>query len=165
MPSWFDEEIEKHNEEREAEERRRNEEMAQANRERDEFRSGFEFAVENIIVPSLEAFVSSANNHGFTSSYRKEVDAQGRLRAVMLGLYAVQGDPVSGGGLDHCLYKVTLQMNTRRIAHMITFDNIPGQERDTKNDFLDLDSLAESEFEDRLKAFLKLALEYCRGPQ
>lgn len=164
MSSWFDDAISKHKETLSEEERRRDEARLKAERERDEFRAGFEFAVENTVVPTFETFVSGAQSHGFTASFRKEVDSQGRLRAVMLGIYACDDREVPNGGFDHCTFKVTLQMSTRRIAHMMTFDNIAGAARQTKNDFLDLDSLEESAFEGRTQEFLEMALKYCQGP-
>ena len=163
MAGWFKDTIEEHREVLGEEERKRNDEEAQAERERDEFRAGFEFAVTNNIEPAFQAFVENAVEYGFPASFVKEVDARGRLRAVKLGVYAVAGAEVHGHGLEHCAYKITLQMNTRRIAHMMTFDNVAGSQRDTRNDFLDLDSLEESALEERMRDFLNVSLKYCQG--
>ena len=162
MAGWFKDTIEQHQEVLGEEERKRNDEIAQAERERDEFRAGFEFAVANNIEPAFKAFVENSNEYGFPASFVKEVDARGRLRAVKLGIYAVEGAQVHGNGLEHCAYKITLQMNTRRIAHMMTFDNVAGAQRETRNDFLDLDSLEESTLEKRMREFLNLSLQYCQ---
>lgn len=164
MASWFDDSINKHEQALKDEEAKRDEAELKAERERDEFRAGFEFAVENTVLPAFETFSEGARNHGFTSSFRKELDARGRLRAMMLGIYAKDDQPVANGGFDHCTYKVTLQMSTRRIAHMMSFDNVAGAARQTKNDFLDLGSLEETTFQDRCKEFLDLSLRYCQGP-
>jgi hypothetical protein len=163
MAGWFNETINQHQEVLGEEERKRNDAEAQAERERDEFRAGFEFAIANNVEPAFKSFVENANEHGFPSSFVKEVDARGRLRAVKLGIYAVAGAEVHGHGLEHCAYKITLQMNTRRIAHMMTFDGVAGAERDTQNNFLDLDSLEESALEERMREFLNLSLKYCQG--
>jgi len=162
MAGWFKETIEQHQEILGEAERKREDELAQAERERDEFRAGFEFAVSNNIEPAFKAFVESSIEYGFPASFVKEVDGRGRLRAVKLGVYAVEGAQVLGHGLEHCAYKITLQMNTRRIAHMMTFDNVSGVQRETHNDFLDLESLEESTLEERLREFLNLSLKFCQ---
>jgi hypothetical protein len=162
MAGWFEDTIRQHQEDFGEEERKRSDETAQAERVRDEFRAGFEFAVANNIEPAFKKFVESSKEYGYPASFVREVDARGRLRAVKLGIYAVEGAQVHGHGLEHCAYKITLQMNTRRIAHMMTFDNVAGAQRDTCNDFLDLDSLEESVLEERMREFLNLSLKFCQ---
>lgn len=133
-------------------------------RERDAFRGEFEDAVEKVVWPAFESFVVEAIEHDFPATVGREQDAQGRLRAVRIYLLAISGAEATPLALETCSYKIALQMQTRRIAHMMNFQNRSNPRVNNQYDFQGVDSLSTESVEARLKQFLTLSLDYCKGP-
>lgn len=158
MSSWFDQEVSK-----------RAEGLGDGvvedlERQRDEFRREFQNRIKESVWPSFENFVVEATEHDFPATVGREEDAQGRLRAVVIRLLAISGAEASPLALETCSYKIALQMGTQRIAHMMNFQNRSNPRIRNEYDFQGLDSLDPENIEQKLKRFLHLSLEYCKGP-
>ena len=159
MPSWFDDELSKIKKMRGAEGS-----DTGLDRQRDEFRQQFLQAIEATVWPAFENFVVNATEHDFPASLGREEDAKGRLRAVHIYILPISGAEASPLALETCTYKIAMQMGTQRIAHMMNFQNRNNPRIKNEFDFQGLASLTEPNVDIKLKRFLELSLEYCKGP-
>lgn len=160
MPSWFEQEISR----LKSGSDRGDGGDDDLSRERDEFRAQFEQAIKETVCPLLEAFVQDAKRHGFPAEMVREEDAKGRLRAVAVHLLAVEGAEPTPLALETCTYKIALQMSTRRLAHMMNFQNRRNPRVGNQHDFRGLDSLTRESIDEKLKRFLELSVAYCSAP-
>lgn len=160
MASWFDDEINRLRQGKDGGDGG----DSDLSRERDEFRAQFERAISEEVCPAMEAFVHGAKRYGFPAEMVREEDAKGRLRAVAVHLLAVEGADPTPLALETCTYKIALQMSTRRIAHMMNFQNRRNPKVGNQHDFQGLASLAREAVEEKLRRFLELSVSYCQGP-
>ena len=152
MSSWFENTIEIYENDQSAQD------TVDVEKERDEFRAGFEQAMQSVLLPKFEDVMGSARKHGFPAAIAREHDSRDRLRALNLTMLARPDIELSDTMFGQCVYKIAVQMRSLRVGHMIYVDNVP--QIVGHNYFGGLETISPRTVDDRLQEFVEFALRH-----